>query len=89
MRPQTQQQLMRIISKLINKLGENVSVIENSASNIINPTAHVSSNDADLILELSDENQQLKQKLEQLNNQISVLKEKNKNLKIQLDERNL
>lgn len=44
---------MRIISKLINRLGENVSVIENAASQIISPIANVSSKDSDLIMELS------------------------------------
>lgn len=44
---------MRIISKLINRLGENVSLIDNPASQVVNPAAIISSNDADLIIELS------------------------------------
>jgi len=48
---------MRIISKLINNLGENVSVIDNSS--IIAVPVHTN-NDTDIIIELSEENEQLR-----------------------------
>lgn len=45
---------MRIISKLINKLGENVSYIENSASQIpTQPNNYNASNDTGILIELS------------------------------------
>lgn len=50
---------MRIISKLINKLGENVSVIESSNAQASQSVINVgggTSNDTNIIMELSEEN---------------------------------
>lgn len=59
---------MRIISKLINKLGENVSVIASSDNNQNDKQAanNLNNNDTDIIIELSEENEQLREKIQEL-----------------------
>ena len=58
---------MRIISKLINKLGENVSVIASSDNNQNDKQAanNLNNNDTDIIIELSEENEQLREKIQE------------------------
>lgn len=89
MRAQTQEELMRIISKLINKLGENVSVIDNTASqqdkSVVAPS---NNNETDIIIELSEENEQLRENIQELNAQIASLKEKSNGIKAELESRN-
>lgn len=41
---------MRIISQLINRLGENVSVIDNTANQVVYQSNVVASQDADIII---------------------------------------
>jgi uncharacterized coiled-coil DUF342 family protein len=90
MRQQAQEDLMRIISKLINSLGENVSIIEEppieGQSAGLQPGG--TSNDANLILELSEENEHLKEKIEDLHREVISSEEKSKHLKKEIDEKN-
>lgn len=81
MRTQTQEELMRIISKLINKLGENVSVIESGNVQQNQSAINMGSNDTNIIIELSEENEQLRERVEELSGQIQGLSEKNNTLK--------
>ena len=85
---QAQEELMKVISKVITKFGENVSTLESrsslteNASNIYNMD-----NNAEIIIELSDENQQLKERIEEYINEVKELKEKGKNLEAELSEK--
>ena len=73
-----QEELGRIVSKVITMFGDNASKIDSEANrNSFNP--YEANND--LFFELSEENEQLKEKIDEYQEEIRQLKETTKNLR--------
>jgi chromosome segregation ATPase len=72
---------MRIISKLINSLGEKVSAIESPMSQSMGGA------DANIIVELSEENDELKARINELQSEVALLTDKAKALRAEMEDR--
>jgi dynactin complex subunit len=86
MRQQSQEDMMRVIAKLINSLGENVLVIEEVRSSEVIGSGK--GTNANIIADLEEENEQRKEKIDELQNEVAMLRDKNRSLKSEVDERN-